>query len=88
MQNDAAMLDLFVEVTPDEYLEAVSRANGWEGGRQICNTRVVIWLMLYQRWEVASQKAAVARLAEGRLNHLLTASKRVREGRIWAPTGA
>jgi hypothetical protein len=88
MENDAAMLDLFVEVTPDEYLEAVSRANGWDGGRQIYNTRVVIWLMLYQRWEVASQKAAVARLAEGRLNHLLTASKRVREGRISAATGA
>ncbi len=86
--EDAAMLDLFVQVTPDDYLQALIEQTGFTGHPQIYNTRVVVWLMLYQRWQVAAQRKAVAQLAEGRLDALLPASKRAREGRVSAATGA
>ena len=83
--DERSLLGLFEAVLPITRWEALEgRAKA-----QIYTLRVVIWMMLLQRLsERGTQQCAVHGVAEGHLERLLPASKRVREGRISQNTGA
>jgi hypothetical protein len=83
--DDRSLLRLFESVLP------VARWKALSGGSkaQIYSLRVVVWMMLLQRLnERGTQQRAVGEIAQGHLERLLPASKRVREGRISQNTGA
>jgi hypothetical protein len=83
--DDRSLLRLFESVLPfARWIALESR-----GKAQIYSLRVVIWMMLLQRLnDRGTQQRAVDEIAQGHLERLLPASKRVREGRISENTGA
>jgi hypothetical protein len=75
------------------WFEGILPAARWNelAGRskaQIYTLRVVVWMMLLQRWShQGSQQQAVDEVTGGHLAHLLPDSKRVRAGKISRNTG-
>jgi len=83
--DERSLLHLFESVLPMARWKALQgRAKA-----QIYTLRIVIWMMLLQRLdERGTQQRAVHEIAQGHLERLLPASKRVREGKISQNTGA
>jgi len=83
--DERSFLRLFESVLPLARWKALQgRAKA-----QIYTLRVVVWMMLLQRLdERGTQQRAVHEIAQGHLERLLPASKRVGEGRISQNTGA
>jgi len=73
--NERSFLRLFESVLPLARWKALQ---GWAKA-QIYTLRVVVWMMLLQRLdERGTQQRAVHEIAQGHLERLLPASKRVR----------
>ena len=83
--DDRSLLRLFESVLPLARWKVLERRSK----AQIYSLRVVVWMMLLQRLsDRGTQQRAVDEIAQGHLERLLPASKRVREGRISENTGA
>ncbi|MDR3735323.1 MAG: IS4 family transposase [Acidobacteriaceae bacterium] len=83
--DDRSLLRLFESVLPLARWKVLERRSK----AQIYSLRVVVWMMLLQRLnERGTQQRAVDAIAQGHVERLLPASKRVREGRISENTGA
>src|SRR5690348_11661657 len=84
MAHEHSLLQLLAEVVPTEW-------RTWQAGQkrtQIYTLPVVVAMMLLQRLnERGTQQEAVDQVAEGRLDHLLGACKRVQEEKISLNTG-
>ena len=87
--NEQDVLNLFVELLPPERWEQLEAELEGDRRPQVFTLRVVAAMMLLQRLDAhGTQGEVVRKLAEGRLNHLLPNSKRVRGKKISCNAGA
>jgi hypothetical protein len=86
--DSSALLNLYLQVAPTELFRLLQRQSGKIVRDGIYSPRLVIWMMMHQRWQAGGTLArSVEGLVQGRFDRLLSQCKRVREQRIGLSTG-
>jgi hypothetical protein len=88
-QSDpAVLLHLYWRLAPGELFRLLQQQMGVLFRNGIYSARVVIWMMMNQRWQADGTLArSVEQLVQGQFDPLLSRCKRVREKRIALATG-
>jgi hypothetical protein len=86
--DSVLLLNLYLQIAPGELFRLLQRQLGARFRNGIYSARLVIWMMMSQRWQVGGTLASsVEQLVQGRFDPLLSQCKRVRDKKIALSTG-